>query len=210
MLPLSEKELDELVALERARGEPPLTNWDSIASQLRAEGIIRQQPFMSRFNSRTWIQIAAALALVAGGAVIGRYTARPNSTAVAVQSTTPASSIANNTNALNVSDAAATQTEFKSAEEAWAVLNRAGEEYQKASAFLSASNQSVTLPDNTETYRTRLAALDNVMNDMRNAMKEAPHDPVINQYYMATVGAREATLRQLGTALPAGQRLNRF
>jgi hypothetical protein len=48
------------------------------------------------------------------------------------------------------------------------------------------------------------------MSSMRTALHEAPHDPVINQYYMATVGAREATLRQLGTALPAGRSLNRF
>lgn len=212
MLPLSEKELDELVALERARGEPPLTNWDAIASQLRAEGLIRKQSFMSRFNSRTWMQIAAAVALVAGGAAIGRYTTRPPKVIANRVADSVSPQVANNAAAQNAaaSFAATAQTEFKSADEAWAVLNRAGEEYQRASAFLSASNQSVTLPDNTETYRTRLAALDNVMSDMRDAMKEAPHDPVINQYYMATVGAREATLRQLGTTLPAGQRLNRF
>jgi len=212
MLPLSEKELDELVALERARGEPPLTNWDSIASQLRAEGLIRKQPFMSRFNSRTLMQIAAAVALVAGGVAIGRYTTRPTTVIANRVADSVSSQVANNAAAQNAaaSFAATAQTEFKSADEAWAVLNRAGEEYQRASAFLSASNQSVTLPDNTETYRTRLAALDNVMSDVRDAMKEAPHDPVINQYYMATVGAREATLRQLGTTLPAGQRLNRF
>jgi hypothetical protein len=100
--------------------------------------------------------------------------------------------------------------EFKSPEEAWATLNRAGEEYQRASAYLSASKTEVPMPTNPDTYRTRLAALDNVMTEMRAALHEAPHDPVINQYYLATVGAREATLRQLGTTLPAGARLNRF
>jgi hypothetical protein len=211
MLPLSEKELDELVALERARGEPPLTNWDSIASELRSQGIIRQQPFMSRFNSRSWMQIAAALALVAGGLAIGRYTAKPNQSTVAASSPAPASPIAGNTTAQNVSNAAATTAaEFKSADEAWEVLNRAGEEYQRASAFLSATNNEIPLPNSTDTYRTRLAALDQAMGSMRTALHEAPHDPVLNQYYMATVGAREATLRQLGTALPAGRSLNRF
>ena len=48
------------------------------------------------------------------------------------------------------------------------------------------------------------------MSEMRDAMREAPQDPVINQYYLATVGAREATLRQLGTALPASAQMNRF
>jgi hypothetical protein len=99
---------------------------------------------------------------------------------------------------------------FKSADDAWATLNRAGEEYQRASAYLSASNTDVPMPTNPDTYRTRLAALDNVMTEVRQALREAPQDPVINQYYQATVGAREATLRQLGTTLPAGARLNRF
>jgi hypothetical protein len=49
------------------------------------------------------------------------------------------------------------------------------------------------------------------MAEIRGALKEAPQDPVINQYYLQTVGAREATLRQLGTTLrPAGVKLNRF
>jgi hypothetical protein len=107
--------------------------------------------------------------------------------------------------------AVAGATEFKSPEEAWDALNRAGEEYQRASLYLSASNTSVPMPNNPSRYRTRLAALDTVMTEIRGALKEAPEDPVINQYYLQTVGAREATLRQLGTTLrPAGVSLNRF
>ncbi len=219
MLPLSEKELDELVAHERERGSTPLTNWDSIAAQLRAEGLIRENRLrgfdgFGGSTSRRWMQAAAALLLIAGGAAIGRYTiAAPASQNVASQSTaTPNNSgqpvvAAQNASATNAST---TVPEFKSADEAWATLNRAGEEYQRASAYLSASNTDVPMPTNPDTYRTRLAALDNVMTEMRAALHEAPHDPVINQYYMATVGAREATLRQLGTTLPAGARLNRF
>jgi hypothetical protein len=212
MLPLSDKELDEMVALERSRGTPPLTDWDSIASQLRAEGIIRERTFASRFTSRSWMQAAAAVILVAGGVAMGRYTARadaiPNAPTVAENAATNSTSISQSP-VQNVS-ASTTEPDFKTVDEAWATLNRAGEEYQRASAFLSATNNSVPLPNNTDTYRTRLAALDNVMSEMGKAMHEAPHDPVINQYYMATVGAREATLRQLGTTLPAGMKLNRF
>jgi hypothetical protein len=214
MLPLSEKELDELVAQERERGSPPLTNWDSIAAQLRAEGLIKEKRFggFSGFTPRLLMQAAAALLLVAGGAAIGRYSASavsgnatqtaaipnaPDKPAVAAQNvsaTTPTTPVA----------------AFKSADDAWATLNRAGEEYQRASAYLSASNTDVPMPTNPDTYRTRLAALDNVMTEVRQALRTAPQDPVINQYYQATVGAREATLRQLGTTLPAGARLNRF
>ncbi|HUQ20630.1 MAG TPA: hypothetical protein VM099_13530 [Gemmatimonadaceae bacterium] len=214
MLPLSDKELDEMVALERSRGAPPLTDWDSIASQLRAEGIIRERTLGSRFTSRTWMQAAAAVVLVAGGIAVGRYTAQrdviASPSSIASTTATPAQS-AGGAPVQPVSTSSPISTaDFKSVDEAWATLNRAGEEYQRASAFLSASNNVVPLPNDASTYRTRLAALDNVMSEMGKAMHEAPHDPVINQYYMATVGAREATLRQLGTTLPAGMKLNRF
>jgi hypothetical protein len=213
MLPLSEKELDELVAQERERGSPPLTNWDSIAAQLRAEGLIKESLNRSTAQplNRYLMQAAAALLLVVGGAAIGRYTASQG-TANTIQSAAIPNAPDQPTVAQNASATipAAAAAEFKSADEAWATLNRAGEEYQRASAYLSASNTDVPMPTNPDTYRTRLAALDNVMTEMRQALHEAPHDPVINQYYMATVGAREATLRQLGTTLPAGARLNRF
>lgn len=213
MLPLSDKELDEMVALERSRGAPPLTDWDSIASQLRAEGIIRERSFGSRFNSRTWMQAAAAVVLVAGGFAVGRYVPRSDTIASPTSVASTAATQNQSTGVApvqNVSTTSPAGSDFKSVDEAWETLNRAGEEYQRASAFLSASNNAVALPNNTSTYRTRLAALDNVMSEMGRALHEAPHDPVINQYYMATVGAREATLRQLGTTLPAGMKLNRF
>ena len=210
MLPLSEKDLDELVARERELGSPPLTDWDSIAARLRAEGLIRERGLGQRFTSRTWLQAAAALLLVAGGAAIGRYTANastsPDATPVAAGAPAAPAAIAE----ASATNASATVPDFKSPEEAWSTLNRAGEEYQRASAYLSASNTDIPMPTTPDTYRTRLAALDNVMTEMRTALHEAPHDPVINQYYLATVGAREATLRQLGTTLPAGARLNRF
>jgi hypothetical protein len=41
-------------------------------------------------------------------------------------------------------------------------------------------------------------------------MRQAPHDPVINGYYLTTLGQREATLRQLSTVLPASLRPNSF
>jgi len=220
MLPLSENELDNLVARERERDAPPLTDWNSLATQLRAEGLISTPAGGSRFAARRWMQAAAAAVLVAGGAAIGRYTASESSgQSSPAQVSDVSNSSGQNGGAITVgesqssgsaSTASMTTSEFHSPEEAWATLNRAGEEYQRASAYLSASNTEVPMPTNPETYRTRLATLDNVMSDMRAALHESPHDPVINQYYLATVGAREATLRQLGTTLPAGAKLNRF
>lgn len=208
-MPLSENALDEMVARERERGAPPLTDWDSLSVKLRAEGLIRDQN-PSRFAARRWMQVAAGLALAVGGAAVGRMSAGASalpgqSASVAQSSATPG------TSATNASLASSTDQTFKSPEEAWDALNRAGEEYQRASAYLSASNTEVPMPQNPSQYRTRLAALDGVMSEIRGAMKEAPQDPVINQYYLTTVSAREATLRQLGTTLrPEGVSLSRF
>lgn len=211
MLPLSDNALDEMVARERERGAPPLTDWDSLSVRLRAEGLIHE-PVISRLTSRRWIQIAAGIALAAGGAAAGRMSAGApllparsvaSASLTAPQPEAPVSTASSTT--------AASSPEFRSPEEAWDVLNRAGQDYQRASLYLSASNGSTPMPDNPSQYRTRLAALDNVMTEIRGALRQAPQDPVINQYYLQTVGAREATLRQLGTTLrPSGVSLNRF
>jgi len=211
-MPLSENALDEMVARERERGAPPLTDWDSLSVRLRAEGLIRD-PSAARFASRRWMQVAAGLALAVGGAAAGRASAGASFLPAAGTSAAPATTASNETTAPQASGtlASTTSTQFKSPEEAWNVLNRAGEEYQAASAYLSASNTEVPMPPNPSQYRTRLAALDNVMTEIRGALKEAPQDPVINQYYLTTVSAREATLRQLGTTLrPEGVSLSRF
>jgi hypothetical protein len=207
-MPLSENAFDEMVARERGRDAVPLTDWDSLSGRLRAEGLIRD-PVVSRFNARRWMQVAAGLTLAVGGAAAGRASAGasviPKATAVAATEATPQEA------PTNTSLVSSSSAQFRSPEEAWEVLNRAGEEYQRASIYLSANNTELPMPSNPSQYRTRLAALDNVMTEIRGALKEAPQDPVINQYYLATVGAREATLRQLGTTLsPAGVSLSRF
>lgn len=211
MQPLSDNELDDMVTRERERGAPPLTDWDTLSLRLRAEGLIRE-PEVQRFTVRPWMQIAAALTLAVGGAAVGRASAgAPVLPAAAVQTASTTGETAGPGAAPSVNATlAGTASMFKSPEEAWEVLNRAGEEYQRASAYLSETNNTIPMPEATDQYRTRLAALDNVMSEMRDAMKAAPEDPVINQYYLATVGAREATLRQLGTVLPASAQLNRF
>ncbi len=200
MLPLSENALDELVARERERVAPPLTDWNSLGAQLRAEGVIKSPAMTSRFTSSKWMQIAAAVTLTFAGAAVGRITAGG----------APAGSMEPVAVAEQGASLASNNAPFTSPDQAWDALNRSGAEYQRASAYLSSAGASQPMPMESSQYRTRLAALDNVMQEMRGALKEAPQDPVINQYYRATVGVREATLRQLGTTLPAGARLNRF
>ena len=212
MQPLSENALDDMVARERSPVVQPLTDWDTLSARLRSEGLIRD-PMMSRFASGSFMKIAAGLMLAVGGAAVGRASA--GAPVLPVKSGSPVTTASRENPAAADADAnaslASTGTiQFSSPEQAWEVLNRSGEEYQRASAYLSENNTEVPLPPSTNQYRTRLAALDNVMSEMRDAMREAPQDPVINQYYLATVGAREATLRQLGTVLPASARMNRF
>lgn len=197
---LSEEELNILAERERNRAQLPLTNWESLSAQLREEGLIRDG-IVARGSGNEWLlRAAAALLLIAGGAVAGRMsvqTSQPLATADA------ASSPMNAAFASQRSDSVPT---FTSEEQAWAVLNRAGADYQAASAFL-ATREANTPVDSTKVYQARLAALDGMTSASQKALYQAPHDPVINQYYLAAQGAREATLRQLSTSLPSGVKL---
>ncbi len=210
MQPLSDNALDDIVARERSLGAPPLTDWDSLSDRLRAEGLIRESIF-SRVSSSPMMRIAAGLVLAVGGAAVGRASAgAPVLPVQAASSIAAFDATQGSPAAPSTAFASEGPITFSSPEQAWEVLNRAGEEYQQASEYLSANNNEIPMPPSTDQYRTRLAALDNVMSEMRVALKQAPQDPVINQYYLATVGAREATLRQLGTVLPASASMNRF
>jgi hypothetical protein len=82
-------------------------------------------------------------------------------------------------------------------------------DYRRASAFLAQANYpGVTTSDSSRIYSARLAALNEVGNAMESAIRTAPDDPVINQYYLATMGAQAAT-RQL-VARPVGLALKGF
>ena len=182
---LSEEKLDELVAAERGRQQPPLNDWRTIAARAREEGLIRESASRGWASGQPWMRAAAAVLLLVGGIAIGRATiglpsATGSSTAVngsARQSTAPATGDAS----------------FASVEDATATLDRAADEYKRASRFLAANNTSTSNKDSSAIYAARLAALDQVVNATENALQTAPHDPVINQYYLATMGAQVAT-----------------
>jgi hypothetical protein len=97
---------------------------------------------------------------------------------------------------------------FASVDDASATLERAASDYQRASAFLAANSAGATTRDSAKIYMNRLAALNTMGNAMESALRTAPHDPVINQYYLATMGARVAT-QQLVTR-PVGVALKGF
>lgn len=214
MSPISEEELDVMIERERARNFAPLNDWSTISAQLREEGLIREgvRPMMSASNS-WWRLAAAGLLIAAGGAVAGRYSASTGAdTSVAAMA--PAQNATSQTTPVDQASSAVSAaggTDFKSADEAWAVLNRAGADYQKASAYLAANNpvQSARA-DSAPVYQNRLAALDQVMKATHSALDQAPNDPVINQYYLATMGAREATRQQLNAVQAVSAKLKGF
>src|SRR6267142_2537981 len=59
---LSEEQLDQIIAAERAREQEPLNEWRTIAARAREEGLIRESKWSRpRGSSQPWLQAAAAL-----------------------------------------------------------------------------------------------------------------------------------------------------
>jgi hypothetical protein len=201
----AQRDLRALARDEAARLEAPLTRWETLAPRLREAGLIRRaSPGTTTFR---WARRAAAVVLVAGGVLAGRLSARiqqPGAQVVAIDSTAPAAVQA------SLPELHDSVPIFHSPAEALATLSHAEQEYRHAAAYLVASDPSAPSSDRREMYRARLAALDEVAQTTRSALEDAPHDPVLNQYYISSVNAREQTLRQLGGALPVGMRLDRY
>ena len=214
--------LVSMAAAERDAFGLPLTRWDAIAAELSgsqlAEPDLREAatvtplvaavPPAARPARRPgwWtLRVAAALLLMAGGAMMGRASvgATPlpvvgETTHAAVASVSPAALLA------------ADSVSFTSVEQARLAQQRSEQLFQQAAAYLAASDTTSASAASPVAYRSRLSALDRVISTTREALREAPHDPVINNYYLSTLGQREATLRQLNTALPASLRLDSF
>jgi hypothetical protein len=103
--------------------------------------------------------------------------------------------------------------QFRTPDDARATLHSAEEMYGGALLWLAA-HDSALAPRQMDgaaaaasNYRQRLEVLDAAMATARRALYEAPDDPVMNRYYLATLGAREVTLRRLTTVLPASQQV---
>lgn len=201
--------LSGLAANESARIGTPLTSWESLRPALVADGVIdsgRGVPSRTRHAQRPWMQAAAAVLLIAGGVMGGRLSAGaslvPNATRAtkAVASTSSSSSTSAN-------DSIPT---FRSVDEALVAQERSQLLYQSATAFLAQRDTSSRAGESAASMRARLAALDQANQVMGAALSEAPYDPVINGYYLTTLGQREATLRQINTTMPASMRVNSY
>ena len=202
----------------------PLTRWDDLASAYHLEvparapasiplhdpgstsGTVRDVVDIgSRRRMARWpMQAAAGLLLLAGGAMLGRASAGgsllPSDSTRSAASSTSAATL----------DEPASDSQFTSVADARSAQQRYELLYQQAAAFLAQHDSAGLGQGNPVAYRSRLAALDRVISTTRDAMRDAPHDPVINGYYLTTLGQREATLRQLNTALPASLRLDSY
>src|ERR1044072_2980913 len=94
---LSEEQLDQIIAAEKARQQEPLNQWRTIAARAREEGLIQDSREWRGSLGQQWLQAAAAFLLLVGGIAIGRSTiglpipqTQPN-TAVTTGSINPAS-----------------------------------------------------------------------------------------------------------------------
>ena len=198
----SHRRLVRIAMSEVPRETAPLNDWASLGAMLKAEGIISAAPLPApRATRAQWmLRIAAGLVLVAGSVLAGRLTARFDLLPRVASGTSGGAAAP-----------VASAPGFESPQAAMQVLTSAQQQYSDAAAYLAAQDTtSHFIGLNVNTYRARLTALDNIVASTRAALYQAPQDPVLNQYYLSAMAAREATLKQYQAALPAKQALERY
>jgi len=195
------RELGKLAAASARTIGAPLTSWESLRPALLADGVIDSGSGRlsgTRRQRSGWLQAAAAVVLVAGGVAGGRLSAGMSF---------PTSSAPATTNRVAVAD---TAPRFRSMDEARAAQTQSQIVYQNATAYLAQHDTTGRVIESPAAMRTRLAALDRTQQVLNQALTQAPYDPVINGYYLTTVGQREATIRMINTAAPASMRITSY
>jgi hypothetical protein len=162
----------------------PLTSWSTLAPRLKRDGVIDTGRAFGRRGTvpHVWIQAAAAVLLVAGGAAAGRFSVRGTSGAT--------ESIAQSGDVI---------PSFKDVSEAQAVATRSQNLYQASMAFIAANDPSGSAIATPAAIKTRLATLDRVSQIAGAALEDAPYDSVINTIYLNAQGQRQASMRQLNS-----------
>jgi hypothetical protein len=190
----------ELAASSARSIGTPLTAWESLRPALVADGVIDSgRGFATRARPRSrWLQAAGAAVLVAGGTVAGRLSAGMSFPTAAAPSNTRRVALADST------------PRFRTLDEARAAQTQSQMIYQNATAYLAQHDTTSREVGSPAAMLTRLAALDGTQQVLNKALTEAPYDPVINGYYLTTVGQREATLRMINTAAPASMRITSY
>lgn len=193
---------------EREALSAPLASWETLAESLRSDGILRdtvaggsRHRGAGGARSPWWLQAAAAVVLVAGGMGIGRLT---------VPMFDDSETAATGQQSARFASSTDTTLAFDSPAEAISVLQRAERDYRMAMMYLAGRDTVTRTADDPDIYRARLAALDEMAGVALDAVQQAPEDPLMNRYYLTTLGARDATLRQLGEKLPENVQLVGF
>ena len=215
---------------ERDRIAPPLTNWATLSARLREEHIISSPSapgghtataemgivplVVPRPHRRAWLaglRVAAGLVLAVSFGALGRMSAGAAPTPTGKEVLGVLDQVLGRPGRDVLPKAFGdSASPFSSVEDALATLEDSQRKYDRAVAFIAAHDPTVHTPEAGDVFRTRLAALDEMAETSRQALSVAPADPVLNQYYLSTLGAREITLRQLGSVLTPGKRLSRF
>jgi len=213
---------------ERDRIAPPLTNWASLSARLRELEIIVTpsdatvdapmnvvplvKPRPRRRALLAGLRVAAGIVFALGFGALGRMSANAPATPSTGEMRAFAERLAGTGAAVlpTIPGLNDDSSPFGTVEDALASLEDAQRQYDRAVAFIAAHDSTQHSPEAGEVFRARLAALDEMAETSRQALSVAPADPVLNQYYMSTLGAREVTLRQLGSVLTPGKRITRF
>jgi hypothetical protein len=198
---------------ERGSMGIPLTRWDTLSQALRSDGLIStepasvtaewQAPVGRKLSTKAWLRFAAAIMLIVSGTIIGRASAGASILPGLVDGQTPATTA-------GVFPLDSNPTRFASVQEAQQWKSFYADAYQNAVSYLAAHDSASRSAATPAVMRARLSALDRVSRTMREALYDAPYDPVINDFYLNSFGQREATLRQLNAVLPQGVRMNGF
>lgn len=194
----AQRRLTRMAAAASTSWGAPSSNFERLIPRLQAEGIVETRD--RKAVALQWgIRIAAAIGFIAIGVVGGRFSVAPSIVGASqgpdYMGVTPV----------------AQRTSFATPDEAVRALNASQEMYQNAAAFLAAQDTSQRFVGlNSDAFKTRLAALDEMAAASRAALYRAPQDPLLNQYYLAFQSAREETLRALAVSLPNSRPLGRY
>lgn len=205
---------DELAPTGGAVVPLPFASATQRPARVREAEVVEPSSRGVRLVPRWALRAAAAVVLVAGGAMAGRMTGgvpagQPVAGVPGDSGPTPPTIGRMVDNPGN--QPAATMT-FNSVAHAQLVMRAAELSYQSAMQYLATHDTTLKVDGSNPVgaYEARLAALDEAVAATRRALKIAPNDPVMNSYYLSSVGAREATLKQIDDALPVNERVTRF
>jgi hypothetical protein len=185
----------------------PLTRWESIAGAMAAEQSTPMPRLVADDRAvaprgravrvmRLPMRAAAGFLLLAGGAIAGRLSAGAPLWPLGPRHRQWRTRRRRDAQVASLGSDRSSMT-FASVEDARATQLRLESMYQQAASYLAEHDSAGARDYSPEMVKTRLAALDQMIPITREAMREAPHDPVMNSYYLTTVGQREAALRQL-------------